>query len=69
MLGLIFNFIGTAIVAFSIFPNPEGAYQDHRFFFWNIKLKLASINTYIFWFGLFVLCVGFLIQIAEKIAH
>jgi hypothetical protein len=67
IMGLILNFIGALLVAISIHENPEGAYQDYKFFCWNIKLKLASINMYYFWGGIFVLCAGFVFQIISKL--
>ncbi len=66
ILGLIFNFFGALIIAFSVRENPGDAHQEYKFLFWNIKLKLASINIFIFWGGFFVLCVGFIFQIVSK---
>jgi len=67
ILGLIISFIGAVVIACSVFENIEDAHQNAKFFSWKFKLPLAVINKYTFWGGFIIFCLGFLIQILEKL--
>jgi hypothetical protein len=62
--GLIFNLIGSIMIAFSIGKNYEGAYQTKN----NKKIYLASImSPTLFWWGIWLLIVGFGLSIADTV--
>jgi hypothetical protein len=62
--GLILNLIGSILIAFSVGKNFEGAYQTKN----NKKKYLASIlSPALFWWGIWLLIVGFGLSIADTI--
>ena len=61
--GLIFNFIGALMVAFSICANPGEAYQDYK----GRRAYLASIlRPKLFKWGIAILIIGFLLSILDS---
>lgn len=61
--GLIFNLIGTFMIAFSVRANPGEAYQEHK----NKKIYLASITRpFLFWSGVAILIIGFILSIFDS---
>ena len=62
--GLILNFIGSLMIAFSVGVNPGGAYQEPK----DKKIYLASIvRPKIFWWGVRILILGFAVSIFVSI--
>ncbi len=62
--GLILNFIGSLMIAFSVGVNPGEAYQEHK----DKKIYLASILYYkMFWGGVIILILGFAVSIFVSI--
>ena len=59
-IGLIFNFIGSLLMAFSVCKNPGEAYQEYK----GKKLYLACVSSPVrFRIGLYLLCTGFAFNI------
>jgi hypothetical protein len=60
-IGLIFNIVGTLMIALSFGKNLEDAYQTNNK---GQKVYLASfLRPKIFWFGILFLLLGFIIQL------
>lgn len=61
--GLIFNLIGSIMIALSVRKNPEGAFQEHK----NKDIYLASIRyPRLFWYGIAILIIGFMLSILDS---
>ena len=60
--GIIFNLIGAILIAFSVRPNPEGAYQPYK----GRDVPLASIlYPKLFRWGIAILVIGFVLSIFD----
>ena len=59
-IGLLLNFIGGLLIAFSVCKNPGEAYQEYK----GKKLYLACISSpFKFWAGIYMLTGGFALDI------
>ena len=61
ILGILFGFLGSVIIAFSVEENPGGANQMIN----GKKIPLASINLTLFRLGVLILTLGFLVQLVS----
>lgn len=67
LVGLILNFLGSIFIAFSVSENT-GAYETGCHFLWHtINIPFAIINLYVFWPGIILLILGFVLQIWERL--
>jgi len=64
LIGLILNLAGTLMIAFSFGSNLADAHQLN---FRGRKVQLASfLHPRLFWLGLILLGLGFVLQIAKE---
>lgn len=63
LLGLVLNFFGAIIIAFSVIENPGGGHQTVN----NKKVFLASLLINRFKLGIWIFVLGFLFQLIYSI--
>lgn len=63
LIGLLVNFLGSILIAFSVIKNPNGSHQMIN----GRKVYLASIDLFKFRWGITLLIVGFLIQMLDNL--
>ncbi len=64
-LGLLFNFIGSILIAFSVFAHPYDGSVMHK----GKERPIACIKSRTsFWVGVIIMILGFLISIVYSIA-